>query len=74
MRTWLTRIACPSLVKTASFLIFFLVFGVGAALAQQEHVSGEANLKLPDLSSVFFRGVDGHRLLTIGILFCIFGL
>jgi len=31
-------------------------------------------LKLPDLSSVSFLGVNGHRLLTIGLLFCAFGL
>src|SRR5438128_7197032 len=43
-------------------------------MAQPERVSGEANLQLPDLSSVFFRGVDGDKLLMIGILFCIFGL
>ena len=36
---------------------------------------GEANLKLPDLSSVSFLGdIDGHKLLLIGILFCVFGL
>ena len=35
---------------------------------------GEAALKLPDLSSVQFMGVDGHRLLLWGILFCVFGL
>jgi K(+)-stimulated pyrophosphate-energized sodium pump len=49
-----------------------------ATLAQQpapESVGGEANLKLPDLSSVtFLNGIDGHRLLLFGILFCVFGL
>jgi K(+)-stimulated pyrophosphate-energized sodium pump len=49
-----------------------------AAFAQQpapESVGGEANLKLPDLSSVtFLNGIDGHKLLLFGILFCIFGL
>ncbi len=35
---------------------------------------GEAGLKLPDLSSVSFLGIDGHKLLLFGILFCIFGL
>ena len=40
----------------------------------QESVGGEANLKLPDLSQVQFLGVDGHKLLLWGILFCIFGL
>ena len=39
-------------------------------------VGGEANLKLPDLSSVSFlnNAIDGHKLLLIGILFCVFGL
>jgi K(+)-stimulated pyrophosphate-energized sodium pump len=61
------------------------VFGSGATLvllsaasafAQQEGSApgGEANLKLPDLSSVKFLGVDGHTLLLFGIAFCIFGL
>jgi K(+)-stimulated pyrophosphate-energized sodium pump len=44
-----------------------------AAQAVQE-AGGEANLKLPDLSSVSFLGIDGHKLLLFGILFCIFGL
>ncbi|HYL68698.1 MAG TPA: sodium-translocating pyrophosphatase, partial [Candidatus Limnocylindria bacterium] len=35
---------------------------------------GEANLTLPDLSQVNFLGVDGHKLLLFGILFCVFGL
>jgi K(+)-stimulated pyrophosphate-energized sodium pump len=47
-----------------------------ATLAQSasEAGGGEANLKLPDLSQVQFVGINGHRLLTIGILFCVFGL
>jgi K(+)-stimulated pyrophosphate-energized sodium pump len=49
-----------------------------AVFAQQpppDSVGGEANLKLPDLSSVtFLNGIDGHKLLLFGILFCIFGL
>jgi K(+)-stimulated pyrophosphate-energized sodium pump len=44
-----------------------------AATPDQE-AAGEANLKLPDLSQVSFLGVDGHKLLLIGILFCVFGL
>ena len=44
------------------------------AQAAAQPASGEANLKLPDLSQVNFLGVDGHRLLVWGILFCIFGL
>ena len=47
-----------------------------AALAQpaEEAGGGEASLKLPNLSSVSFLGMDGHRLLMIGLLFCVFGL
>src|ERR1700691_1816808 len=39
-----------------------------------ETPGGEANLKLPDLSSVNFLGINGHKLLLFGILFCVFGL
>ena len=45
-----------------------------AASAGPDTAGGEASLKLPNLSSVNFLGIDGHRLLTYGILFCIFGL
>src|SRR3954454_649895 len=38
-------------------------------------VGGEASLKLPDLSSVqFVGGMNGHNLLTIGLVFCALGL
>src|SRR5947209_2580517 len=60
--------------KPAAILFSFLTLVASAALAQPEQASGEANLNLPDLSSVSFMGVDGHTLLTVGILFCIFGL
>ncbi len=52
------------------------LLGAATALAQpaSEAGGGEANLKLPDLSQVQFLGVDGHKLLTIGIVFCVFGL
>jgi len=45
-----------------------------ASAAAQDNASGEAALRLPDLSQVTFLGIDGHKLLMIGILFCIFGL
>ncbi len=53
-----------------------MLLGAAAAYAQApgEAPGGEANLKLPDLSSVNFLGIDGHKLLLFGILFCIFGL
>src|SRR4051812_41405823 len=35
---------------------------------------GEANLKLPDMSSVEFRGINGRRLLEFGLIICGLGL
>ena len=35
---------------------------------------GEANLVLPDLSTVDFRGVNGRTLLMSGLIVCVFGL
>jgi K(+)-stimulated pyrophosphate-energized sodium pump len=41
----------------------------------QEHAGGgEANLVLPDLRTVNFFGMNGHALLSIGLLFCVGGL
>ncbi|MGH9776170.1 MAG: sodium-translocating pyrophosphatase, partial [Candidatus Acidiferrales bacterium] len=53
-----------------------LLAGGGAAFAGTvpESAGGEGNLKLPDLRQVNFLGMDGHRLLLYGILFCVFGL
>jgi len=46
-----------------------MTFAAGA-----DEAAGEANLKLPDLTQVQFLGLNGHQLLMLGILFCIFGL
>jgi len=53
-----------------------LLFSAADVLASPvSEAGGEANLKLPDLSSVrFLGGIDGHKLLLWGILICIFGL
>jgi K(+)-stimulated pyrophosphate-energized sodium pump len=54
---------------------FTILTLASAALAQPSgEAGGEASLKLPDLTSVSFLGMNGHSLLLIGILFCIFGL
>jgi K(+)-stimulated pyrophosphate-energized sodium pump len=55
---------------------FALMGAASQAGAAQESAGGEANLKLPDLSTVNFlnASVDGHRLLLWGLLFCFFGL
>ena len=64
-----------AMLKSAAAVIVAL-FSAAAAQAQApgEAPGGEANLKLPDLSQVNFLGMDGHKLLLFGILFCVFGL
>jgi K(+)-stimulated pyrophosphate-energized sodium pump len=79
MQTWpaglssaarLMRRATQAIISTLAFLFL----STSAALAQApEHAGGEASLKLPDLSSVSFLGLPGHKLLMIGIVFCLFG-
>src|SRR3979411_1924198 len=88
MRTWLASLAFQGRgtarlagvirfagVRTLLASAALLTIGVGTAMAEPE-AGGEAGLKLPDLSSVTFLNgrVDGHNLLLVGILFCIFGL
>ncbi|MBZ5526556.1 MAG: sodium-translocating pyrophosphatase [Acidobacteriia bacterium] len=54
-----------------------LLMGAPAMMAQTaaNDEGGEASLRLPDLSKVqFLGGIDGHRLLTVGLLFCVLGL
>ncbi len=63
--------------KTSATLVTLLMlagFALAQPAAQTDEAGGEAALKLPDLSSVSFLGIDGHRLLMIGLLFCVFGL
>ena len=79
MRTWNASLASVGrgFAKTSATLATLLLTA-GYALAQPAEqtteTGGEAALKLPDLSSVSFLGLDGHRLLMIGLLFCVFGL
>src|SRR4030088_2565927 len=47
---------------------------IAASSLSSDEVGGEAGLKLPDLSSVSFLGIDGHKLLMIGLVFCVLGL
>ena len=84
MRTWLASVAfqgrrlATASLKTISAVAVLLTVSAATVWAQpaSEAAGGEASLKLPDLSQVsFFNGaIDGHKLLLIGILFCIFGL
>ena len=77
MRTWLARIAylgCRFAKMSAAITALLSVCATGALAQPASEAGGEASLKLPDLSSVEFLGVDGHKLLLIGIIFCVLGL
>ena len=78
MRTWLATAACiRRMAMKVSAAVALLTASATAAFAQPAgEVGGEASLKLPNLSQVsFFNGaINGHKLLLIGILFCLAGL
>ncbi len=76
LRNRLARCLSLSRISMFAATVTLTLLSATAAMAQtpEEAAGGEANLRLPDLSSVSFLGVDGHKLLLIGILFCIFGL
>src|ERR1700688_1612299 len=75
MCTWLAGIASlGSRFMKAGAATAMLTLLSAAGASAQDNPAGEAALKLPDLSQVTFIGIDGHKMLTIGILFCIFGL
>jgi K(+)-stimulated pyrophosphate-energized sodium pump len=77
MRTWLIpawALACRFAKFGGAAAIASLLAAATAFAQSTEEPGGEAALKLPDLSQVQFLGVDGHKLLLFGILFCVFGL
>jgi len=78
MRTWTAQAASLGCRFRKTLLVLAAtVFATAvSALAQPaESAGGEANLHLPDLSQVaFVGGIDGHKLLMVGLLFCLFGL
>ena len=55
----------------ACLLAGFAALALPAAAAP---VTGEADLKVPDLHQVTFLGINGHALLMWGLLFCFAGL
>ena len=65
-----------TLARTLAAAVVVMTLAAVAMAQPSGEVGGEANLKLPDLSSVSFlnHAIDGHKLLLIGILFCVFGL
>jgi len=77
MRTWLRpawALACKFSKFSVAAGIASLLTAVSAFAQTTEEAGGEAALKLPDLTQVQFLGIDGHKLLLFGILFCVFGL
>jgi K(+)-stimulated pyrophosphate-energized sodium pump len=74
-KTFLRKTFLKKTLAVASLLALGAVAALAQPASSSEAASGEASLKLPDLSSVSFLNgaIDGHRLLLIGILFCIFG-
>src|SRR3989454_1758208 len=65
VQRWTRRWICLGMLATAAPAL---------AQAAAETPGGEAGLRIPNLSQVQFLGMDGHKLLLFGILFCIFGL
>jgi len=76
MRTLTARFlsASRALAKASAALATLLFLTTACAVAQPAEAGGEAALKVPDLSTVSFLGINGHNLLVIGIAFCVFGL
>jgi len=87
MRTLLARFAFQGrglvtefineFIKKTAAVAALICVSAAAALGQPaEAAGGEASLKLPDLSHVSFfnNAINGHNLLLIGILACVFGL
>src|SRR6202051_3518778 len=78
MYTWLAGLCSlrSRFAMAGAACAALILSNVSVALAQSaaDTAGGEAGLKLPDLSPVSFLGIEGHKLLTIGLLFCILGL
>jgi len=79
VRSVLVRLAAPLLIVTALVAMPRVARaqvpqGQAAAAAPAEAGGGEANLTVPDLTQVEFRGVNGHSLLMGGLVVAVLGL
>src|SRR5437868_290407 len=75
MPAWLAPIAVPLRRLTKISTLVLITLSSVALFAQPNpEASGEANLKLPDLSLVSFLGFPGNKLLMVGLGFCVLGL
>ena len=66
--------ACLKRPSKAGAALACLLLPTLASAQSGQSGGGEANLVLPDLSTVHFFGMNGHALLMIGLLFCAGGL
>src|SRR6202171_929357 len=74
MGSWVTKAKSFGCWAAKAGTTTTALLSLGAAAAHGQEAGGEANLKLPDLSQVSFLGIDGHKLLLYGLIFCVFGL
>jgi K(+)-stimulated pyrophosphate-energized sodium pump len=74
MRTLLASVALRGFHAAKMMAAAFALSALCICHAAAQEAGGEANLKLPDLAQVSFLGTNGHSLLSIGLLFCVFGL
>jgi K(+)-stimulated pyrophosphate-energized sodium pump len=76
IRTLTAQFASVSraIAKASAAFITLMILTTACFAQPAGEPAGEAALKVPDLSTVSFLGVNGHSLLLIGIIFCAFGL
>ena len=75
--TWLAPV-----VRRAARALWYPLLALGAlalaapALTAQaaQSAGSEADLRIPDLSTVSFFGIPGHKLLMVGLVFCALGM
>jgi len=70
----ISKLVRRGFVAASAVLMLLLLQGPMALAQPAPEAGGEASLHLPDLSSVNFFGMNGHALLLIGLIFCVFGL
>src|SRR5262245_56961083 len=80
----LLEMIIESIKRSAKSRVLFAILSTAAMFAMnasaalaQSHDSGghgEASSRLPDLSTVRFQGVNGHKLLLFGLVICALGL
>ena len=61
-------------LKFLAFLLLAMMLVMIMAPVALAAEGGEANLKLPDLSTVNFLGISGQTLLTLGLIIVVMGL